>query len=235
MGCLKNLFAKTRCSQHNFQGVAKMPYSLDSWKQRIASRSDLTGHLIHLTREANTNGKEFSSLEVLMKILLEECLNGSSTKSGFICGNRKAVCFQDTPLYQLAQNIYSDQEYRKQNPNAKLRYVGIGLMFPKTYIYNNGGRPVIYDNTEDAKAYLPYKEWWRIVKLELSDETNIIDWTHEREWRLPDNFNFQLEEAIVILPNTNTYKNFITLCRSINQVDILTKIKGIVTLNAVFF
>lgn len=71
--------------------------------------------------------------------------------------------------------------------------------------------------------------------MELSDETNIIDWTHEREWRLPDNFNFQLEEAIVILSNTNTYKNFISLCRSINQVDILTKIKGIVTLNAVFF
>ncbi len=212
-----------------------MPYSLDNWKQRIASRSDLTGHLIHLTRTANIDAKELSSLEVLMKIILEQCLLGSSTKSGFICGNRKAVCFQDTPLYQLTQNIYSEQEYRKQNSNAKLRYVGIGLMFTKTYVYNNGGRPVIYDKTEEAKAYLPLQEWWRIVKLELSDESNIIDWTHEREWRLPDDFNFKLEETIVILPNTKAYKNFISECRSIDKVDILTKIKGIVTLNAVFF
>lgn len=212
-----------------------MPYTLKNWKERIASRSDLTGHLIHLTRGANINGQEVSSLDILIKILLEQRLIGSSTKSGFICGNRKAVCFQDTPIYQLTQNIYSEQEYRNQNPNAKLRYVGIGLMFTKTYIYNNGGRPVIYDKTEEAKTYLPSQEWWRIVKLELNDESNIIDWTHEREWRLPDDFNFKLEEVTVILPNTNTYKNFILRCRAIEEVDILTTIKGIVSLNAVFF
>lgn len=32
-----------------------MPYSIENWKQRIASRSDLTGHLIHLTRATNIN------------------------------------------------------------------------------------------------------------------------------------------------------------------------------------
>lgn len=98
-----------------------MPYTLKNWKERIASRSDLTGHLIHLTRGANINSQEVSSLDILIKILLEQRLIGSSTKSGFICGNRKAVCFQDTPIYQLTQNIYSEQEYRNQNPNAKLR------------------------------------------------------------------------------------------------------------------
>lgn len=212
-----------------------MPYSIENWKQRIASRSDLTGHLIHLTRATSVNGKELSSTEVLMKIIKEQCLIGSSTKSGFICGARKAVCFQDTPLYQLSQNIYSEQEYRTQNSQAKVRYVGAGLMFPKPYIYRRGGRPVIYDNTEEAKNYLPSHELWRVVRLELSDDTNVIDWTHEREWRIPDDFKFEINQATVILPNTNAYKNFITLCRSISNIDILSEIRGIVTLNAVFF
>ena len=212
-----------------------MPYTIENWKQRIASRSDLTGHLIHLTRPKNINGKEFSSIEILMKIIKEQCLIGSSTKSGLICGSRKAVCFQDTPLYQLSQNIYSEQEYRSKNPQAKVRYVGAGLMFPKPYIYRQGGRPVIYDNTEEAKNYLPSHELWRVVRLELSDDTNVIDWTHEREWRIPDDFKFEINQATVILPNTNAYKNFITLCRSISNIDILSEIRGIVTLNAVFF
>ncbi len=212
-----------------------MPYSIENWKQRIASRSDLTGHLIHLTRATSVNGKELSSTEVLIKIIKEQCLIGSSTKSGFICGTRKAVCFQDTPLYQLSQNIYSEQEYRTQNSQAKVRYVGAGLMFPKPYIYRRGGRPVIYDNTEEAKNYLPSHELWRVVRLELSDDTNVIDWTHEREWRIPDDFKFEINQTTVILPNTNAYKNFIQLCRSLNNIDILSEIRGIVTLNAVFF
>ena len=108
-------------------------------------------------------------------------------------------------------------------------------MFPKPYIYRRGGRPVIYDNTEDAKNYLPSHELWRVVRLELSDDTNVIDWTHEREWRIPDDFKFEISQATVILPNTNAYKNFINLCRSINHIDILNEIRGIVTLNAVFF
>lgn len=215
--------------------LEKMPYFLENWKNRVASRSDLTGHLIHLTRSANIDGKQLDAIEVLMKIIQEQCLLGSSTKSGFICGDRKTVCFQDTPLYQLTQNIYLEPEYRNQNPQAKVRYVGAGLMFPKPYIYSQGGRPVIYDNTEEAKGYLPANQWWRIVKLELSDDSNIVDWTHEREWRVPDNFHFELKKVTVIVPNANAYKKFISECRLIDKIDILSEIRGIVTLSAVFF
>lgn len=54
------------------KNVTKMPYTLKNWKERIASRSDLTGHLIHLTRGANINSQEVSSLDILIKILLEQ-------------------------------------------------------------------------------------------------------------------------------------------------------------------
>ena len=45
-------------------------------------------------------------------------------------------------------------------------------------------RPVIYDDPNIAKQYLKSNEYWRIVNLNLSNDNNFIDWSHEREWRL---------------------------------------------------
>ena len=59
-------------------------------------------------------------------------------------------------------------------------------MFPKRYVYNAGGRPVIYEDAEVAERMLPDKrDWWRIVKFDLSNKKKVVDWTHEREWRVP--------------------------------------------------
>ncbi len=71
-------------------------------------------------------------------------------------------------------------------------------MFDKTYIYKKGGRPVIYDKTEEAKKYLTEDKWWRIVNLDLSDSNNIIDWTHEREWRVLNELTFELKMLVLL-------------------------------------
>ncbi|MEB3882008.1 hypothetical protein [Lyngbya sp. CCY1209] len=212
-----------------------MPYTIEDWKKRVVSRSDMTSQVVHLTRPTVINGQSSPAIDVLMKILAEKKLIGSSTQSGFICGERKAVCFQETPLYSLAQNIYLEQEYRQQNPSGKVRYHGVGLTFSKPYVYRKGGRPVIYDRSEEAKKYLPSSEWWRIVSFDLSNDQTIIDWTHEREWRVPDDFIFDWEETSIILPSVIAYQEFIKKCQSVNAFDVLTKIKGIVNLGAVFF
>jgi hypothetical protein len=53
-------------------------------------------------------------------------------------------------------------------------------------------------------------EWWRIVNFDLSNDDNIVDWTHEREWRLTgDAFQFDISKATIILPNSRIYKHFI--------------------------
>lgn len=102
-----------------------MPYSIENWKQRIASRSDLTGHLIHLTRATSVNGKELSSTEVLMKIIKEQCLIGSSTKSGFICGAINKASAEDKlsqeqvdTLAEQAKDVITEEQLSSANAST---------------------------------------------------------------------------------------------------------------------
>ena len=86
-----------------------------------------------------------------MQILKDRRVSGSSTDTGFVCGDIPATCFQDVPLYSLSQNIHAEEQYRHAVEGARVRYVGVGLMFPKPYVYARGGRPVVYEDTERAK------------------------------------------------------------------------------------
>ncbi len=167
-----------------------MGYDRKQWLKRIAERSDMSSQVVHLTREGEIENTRHDVFDILLKILMEQRITGSSTKSGFICGKRSAVCFQDVPLQSLCQNVYYEQKYRELNQQAKLRYRAIGLAFSKAYVYQHGGRPVIYDKTSEAKRYLPEADWWRIVNFDLGSDQNVIDWTHEREWRITDGFEF---------------------------------------------
>ena len=105
----------------------------------------------------------------------------------------------------------------------------------KPYLYSKGGRPVVYDDTNAAKSYLKKSEWWRIVRFDLSDKSNYIDWTHEREWRLPGNLDFQLNKVTVLVPNKSAYRRFVEKCRQVEDRDVMKSIKGVVMLGAVFY
>ncbi|MCZ2260603.1 DUF2971 domain-containing protein [Sporosarcina sp. G11-34] len=183
-------------------------YSYENWRKRIQYRTDLSGYVYHLTKaETNNDGKEnLSALDRLVKIITERKLIGSSTKSGFITGDRKTVCFQDAPISGIVQNVLHENTY-KEDLGGKIRYTYFGLAFPKPYIFQQGGRPVFYEEKANAKNILPLKEHWRIVDFSLLDKDNIVDWTHEREWRLPaDEFHFELSKATILLPNEATYR-----------------------------
>ncbi|MEC3419089.1 DUF2971 domain-containing protein, partial [Bacillus cereus] len=111
------------------------------------------------------------------------------------------------------------------------RYVPIGIAFPKHFFYQKGGRPVLYENKEIAKKILPQEEWWRIVNFDLDDEENIIDWTHEREWRTKGDFEFDLKEATILLVNHNAYESFMNSTKE----DILKQLGGVVVLRSVLY
>lgn len=197
----------------------------NEWKKRIAERNDMTTYLAHLTKPLDD---EIEVYEVLLKILKDRKLEGSGEK-GFIVGNTKAVCLQESPLYSLTQNIYYEQKLRKSEKVKKIRYLGFGLLFEKSFVFRNNGRPVIYDKTQEAKAYLPSSQWWRIVNLDLSNDDIIIDWTHEREWRVPNELKFQLKDVSVLVPNKKAYKKMIKICKEEN-IDLINEVRGIINL-----
>lgn len=195
---------------------------VEDWWKRISRRSDMTRAVTHLTKEAKIDGKDLSALEVLVKILKEKKLKGSTTKSGFIVGNMKAVCFQETPLYSLSENIIYEEELEENSKNPKVRYRPFGLSFDKQYIYEKGGRPVIYDKTNEAKEYLTREQYWRIVSYDLSDDDKIIDWTHEREWRVPGDLKFNLGQVSVVVKDYDDYQELKKMCKKekINLDDV---------------
>lgn len=205
------------------------------WLQRISRRTDFTAGLVHLTKSRTINGIKYSSIDILMKILHEQKLVGSTTGTAFISGSTPAVCFQDVPLFSVAENIYYEQNLKEKTEAENYRYTGFGLRFSKDFIYKKGGRPVIYDKLEEAKKYLHKDDYWRIVSLDLSNKKNYIDWIHEREWRIPDNLEFELSDVEVLIHDNKKYKDFIDKCRSYTDKDILRDIKSIITMPSLLF
>lgn len=210
-----------------------------SWRSRISHRADISSRVVHLTKP--NQDENLTALEVLMKILTEQTIQGSGNKlvsgvqRGFICGNAPVVCFQDVPLFSLSENIMHEQDMCSNNTNLPIRYRPFGLRFDKRYVFRNGGRPVLYENTDTAKSFLPQNEYWRIVKLDLNDDENIIDWTHEREWRIKGDFKFELAEAEILLSEENSLKSFYNYCEEHGTLDILQKVGGIITLKSLLF
>lgn len=170
-----------------------------------------------------------------MKILKEQRLEGSTTESGFISGKIPAVCFQDIPLHSVCENILYEQSLKREKKAVNYRYTGFGLRFSKEYIFRKGGRPVIYDIKNQAKEYLNPEDYWRIVNLNLSDNQNIVDWSHEREWRVPGNLEFELSEVEVLIHDYKSYKKFIRLCRQYQEKDILYEIKSVIVMPSLLF
>jgi hypothetical protein len=208
-----------------------MAYTRKDWERRIADRTDMCAGLVHLTRETSQS----NVFEVLLKILIDQKLIGSTTEMGFICGDRKAVCFQDAPLYSISQNVFFEQKQIEHNSDYKLRYRAIGLAFSKDYLFMKGARPVVHEQTDTAKEILPPDEWWRIVRLDLSDPNSFVDWTHEREWRLPGDLEFELSEATLLMITNSNVKDLAKRYMENTGKDLRDELRGIVTLRDVLF
>jgi hypothetical protein len=214
-----------------------MTYQWMQWKKTTKNRTDLTNLLTHLTRPK----PEYPNpTDLLIKILNERTLLGST--EGYIVGNQKVVCFQDAPLYAIAENAINHIEEIEQNGVNKLRYFPCGLAFPKDTLYTlvapdnspisgSGARPVIYEKTGIAKDFLPDNQHWRIVDFEISNTNNITDWTYEREWRLKGDLTFHYNLTTVLLRDSQQYREFV------KKVDynILTELGGIVCLDTLLY
>ena len=189
------------------------------WVKAYRHRSDATTYLTHLTR--GENGK--TSIQVLKQILDDKKIIANN-KLSFVVDNSIVVSFMDCTLYSTAQQTFFNAINKKEG--TLLEYEPVGLIFNKSYAFSKGVRPVFYEKEEVAKEILNQKEWWRIVDFDLSNPEAIIDRTMEREWRFNSDFEFELEEATIVLANFRTYD----ILKEAFGEQILSEVKGVVIL-----
>jgi hypothetical protein len=119
------------------------------------------------------------AFEVLKEILASGTLRGSGNE-GFVKGNRPAVCFSEIPLSAMHEFA--------QPPEVvdTARYRNYGTVIHKSALFKAGGRPVIYLPDGEGQ-WIPAEEKWRHVRYEPPN----VDFTHEREWRVPGHLDLK--------------------------------------------
>lgn len=145
----------------------------------------------HFTKDGE--GKSFSNL---VTILEEKRIK--ATKMPWT--NRKAVCFTECPWSSI----------RKHAKN----YSAFGLGFAKPRVFAAGGGPAYYvradhwekqDWDKHVKTFVtpfwpPYRP--RSEKYDKHLEGRDVDYSHEREWRVPHDFIFDYDQIeFVVLPD----------------------------------
>lgn len=103
-------------------------------------------------------------------IVNERALRGSSRG---IRGKHIVVCFSEAPIEVLAKMFRED--------GRDFRYRPFGVMVPKTWLFDLGGRPAIYQPESDFDL-LPESLRYRHVRFDRPDAPN--DFSFEREWRI---------------------------------------------------
>lgn len=170
-------------------------------------RVDLSSKLVHLTR---SEGK-LNASERFGRILSEKVLIGSSQD---VRGGFKVVAFTESPISMLASVL----------ANAKLlkmQYAPLGFLIDKTWLYKQGGRPVIYESNPEYDD-LPESKQYLHVRYEPHRG---VDYSWEREWRIrTDRLPLDPEVTTVIVPTRDWEKNYHALyAQNVQTAGIVTQ------------
>jgi len=166
-------------------------------------RRDVSDLLFHFTRNIEAKGitvqmgenaslgMDGSASSVLKKILYEGRLVGSSSWSY----GQSTICFTEAPIQELT-SIFS-LVLISASSAERPRYEPYGVAVSKRWLFEQGGRPVIYDRCEAFEEY-PESQKYRFVPYNPSTG---IDFTWEREWRIrAENLVLDPKHTLVIVP-----------------------------------
>ncbi len=146
-------------------------------------RPDLSDSLVHLTRA--TDLEEGGS--IFQKILRDRALLGSAIN---IRGGFKCVCFSEAPLSILAHALsFGDIQ--------GIRYAPFGVMVRKRWLFEQGGRPAIYQPENEYELLHEYQRFRHVRYDPLKGQ----DYSWEREWRIPvERLILDPAEVTVVVP-----------------------------------
>lgn len=150
-------------------------------------RDDLSTKLIHLTRGPNTA----AAAETFLNIIEEKKLRGGT---GCIKGGWRCVCFTEAPISKLSTILAS--------PGAHgTRYAPYGVMVDKTWLFERGGRPAIYQPLEEYDLLPDTLKYRHVTYSPNADPKKSIDFTWEREWRLhADELELDPNHVTLVVP-----------------------------------
>jgi hypothetical protein len=116
-----------------------------------------------------------TAFEVLIEILFTGRLVGTS---GFVRGGYHCVSFTEWPVSELPALFAINTELTQSG--IQIRYEPYGIAVKKAWLFQYGGRPVIYQPDSEYSNLPANLQWWH-VRYEPPD----VDFTWEREWRIP--------------------------------------------------
>lgn len=176
----------------------------------VTNRPDFSAFLAHFTRDGEPYGvkdeknptTQFKALDARERLV--SILKSGVVKAGSLpWTGRYAVCFTECPWSSLLDHAN--------------QYSSFAIGFNKPLVFAAGGGPAYYvraDHWEKQewephiKTFVtPFWPSYRPRTLRGNEHLSgkAIDYSHEREWRVPHDFTFELNQIeFVILP---TYKD----------------------------
>lgn len=164
----------------------------------LANRPDFSEYIAHFTSNCK-NPSVVESISCLSaKERLVNILNEKNIRTSVLPWvNRQAVCFTECPWSSLL--AHSD------------RYSPYGLGFHKGRIFAAGGGPAYYVRADHYKQQswendihtfvTPFWPFYRPNKLKTPDflDGKTVDYSHEREWRVPHDFYFEYKHIEFVI------------------------------------
>jgi hypothetical protein len=173
----------------------------------MSNRPDLSDYLAHFTTaraplvadDKNNPTSKFAGLtsfDRLVSILQQKSVSASTLpwRSG------RAVCFTECPWSSLMAHANQYSPY--------------GIGFRKPHVFAAGGGPVYYVRADhfEKQVWSPHVRtfatpFWPDYRPEpLKDPMYLsgtsVDYSHEREWRVPHDFSFRLDQVEFVTVNT---------------------------------
>jgi len=178
------------------------PLSPELAKRIRLVRRDVGDLLFHFTRGLEPRWVEIQGCRLNMGETASHVLD-KILSSGELRGSRQwtygidTVCFTEAPIHEFNSvfSLASIAADESQRP----RYEPYGVAVPKHWLYQQGGRPVIYDHPGAIEDY-PVALRHRFCPY---DPQNAIDFTWEREWRVATSvLKLDPKNALVIVPTS---------------------------------
>ena len=154
-------------------------------------RDDISDYVVHFIK-----GYTFDhAFETLRKILKEMRLLGGT---GYIKGGYRCVCFSEAPVHHLGSALTRPTVHG-------VRYRPFGVVVSKSWLFAQGGRPVIYQ-ADGEFLNLPDEVRWRHVRYEPAADPP-IDFSWEREWRIQTEvLTISPQVARIVLPTDEWFE-----------------------------